>query len=179
MLVRKDCSFIGRLEQNRAFDPRGSALAQFGASTEGCYALFSFTTRLRRSNQMAENGRKIVYLIVEQGGDRKPFWKSAGLAYPCRDGSLNMKLDIHPGLTFNIRDPKSLGEQDETFTDEDDRNFPCDDCKTVTNNEEAHALSGGGAVCDACFNKKYKDCQACDMAFPKVVPGELCPECSR
>jgi hypothetical protein len=47
----------------------------------------------------------------------------------------------HPGLTFNIRDPKSLGEQDETFTDEDDRNFPCDDCKLVTNNEEAHAQS--------------------------------------
>ncbi|HEX8196365.1 MAG TPA: hypothetical protein VF571_09270 [Pyrinomonadaceae bacterium] len=129
---------------------------------------------------MNGNGRKIVYLIVEQGGDRKPLWKSAGVAYPNRDGSLNVKLDIHPGLTFNIREPKSLGEAAETESvDEDDRNFPCDDCKVVTNNEEAHALSGGGAVCNTCFQKKYKDCQACDMAFPKVVPGVLCPECSR
>jgi len=55
---------------------------------------------------------KIVYLIVERGiePNRQTFWRSAGNAYVCRDGSLNLKLDIHPGLTFNIRDPKSNGE---------------------------------------------------------------------
>jgi hypothetical protein len=127
---------------------------------------------------MNANGRKIVYLIVEQGGDRKPLWKSAGVAYPNRDGSLNVKLDIHPGLTFNVREPKSLGEQEETeAVEEDDRNFPCDDCKVITNNEEAHALSGGGAVCESCFQKKYKDCGRCNLAFPKVIKGSHCPNC--
>ena len=56
---------------------------------------------------------KIVYLIVERGVEpnRQVFWRSAGNAFVCRDGSLNLKLDIHPGLTFNIRDPKSNGER--------------------------------------------------------------------
>lgn len=58
---------------------------------------------------------KIVYLIVERGiePNRQVFWRSAGSAFICRDGSLNVKLDIHPGLTFNIRDPKSNGEREE------------------------------------------------------------------
>ena len=56
---------------------------------------------------------KIVYLIVERGVEpnRQVFWRSAGNAFLCRDGSLNLKLDMHPGLTFNIRDPKSNGER--------------------------------------------------------------------
>jgi hypothetical protein len=58
---------------------------------------------------------RIVYLIVERGNGphRQAFWRSAGAAYVCRDGSLNVRLDIHPGLTFNIRDPKSIGEREE------------------------------------------------------------------
>ncbi|MFN0277239.1 MAG: hypothetical protein ACKVRN_01415 [Pyrinomonadaceae bacterium] len=58
---------------------------------------------------------KIVYLIVERGiePNRQVFWRSAGAAFMCRDGSINLKLDIHPGLTFNIRDPKSNGERQE------------------------------------------------------------------
>lgn len=56
---------------------------------------------------------KIVYLIVERGFEpnRQTFWRTAGSAFVCRDGSLNVRLDIHPGLTFNIRDPKSNGER--------------------------------------------------------------------
>lgn len=56
---------------------------------------------------------KLVYLIVERGigPNRQVFWRSAGNAFVCRDGSLNLKLDIHPGLTFNIRDPKTNGER--------------------------------------------------------------------
>ena len=56
---------------------------------------------------------KIVYLIVEKGAEpnRQVFWRSAGVAFMCRDGSINLKLDIHPGLTFNIREPKSVGER--------------------------------------------------------------------
>jgi hypothetical protein len=56
---------------------------------------------------------KIVYLIVERGFEpnRQTFWRTAGSAFVCRDGSLNVRLDIHPGLTFNIREPKSNGER--------------------------------------------------------------------
>jgi hypothetical protein len=55
---------------------------------------------------------KIVYLIIERGlePNRQTLWRSAGIAFVCRDGSLNLKLDVHPGLTFNIRDPKSVWE---------------------------------------------------------------------
>lgn len=58
---------------------------------------------------------KIVYLITEHGTDanKQTFWRPHGVAYVCRDGSLNLKLDIHPGLTFNIRDPKSNGERED------------------------------------------------------------------
>ena len=58
---------------------------------------------------------RIVYLIVERGVEpnRQVFWRSAGNAFVCRDGSLNVKLDIHPGLTFNIREPRSNGEREE------------------------------------------------------------------
>ena len=58
---------------------------------------------------------KIVYLIIERGMDpnRQTLWRSAGIAFKCRDGSLNVRLDIHPGLTFNIRDPKSVWECDQ------------------------------------------------------------------
>ncbi len=57
---------------------------------------------------------KIVYLIVDRGDPELPaMWRIAGYAYGCRDGSLNLKLDIHPGLKFNIRDPKSNGERED------------------------------------------------------------------
>lgn len=64
---------------------------------------------------------KIVYLIVERGiePNRQTFWRPAGNAYLCRDGSFNLKLDIHPGLTFNIRDPKSNGERTEAEPEEE------------------------------------------------------------
>ena len=131
---------------------------------------------------MAENGHLIAYLIVEKGtnGNKKTYWRPLGAAYPCRDGSLNLKLDIHPGLTFNLRPPKSNGEHEEAavqIEEENDRVFPCDDCKIVTSNEVAHALSGGGAVCDQCFRKKYKDCGRCNLAFPKSIKGTHCPTC--
>ncbi len=56
--------------------------------------------------------RKIVYLIKERGlpPNKQTFWREAGVAYTCRDGSLNLKLDVHPELIFNIRSPKSNGE---------------------------------------------------------------------
>lgn len=72
---------------------------------------------------------RIVYLIVERGQEpnRQVFWRSAGNAFLCRDGSLNLKLDIHPGLTFNIRDPKSNGEREEAEGDIQDQPAPIQD----------------------------------------------------
>jgi len=55
---------------------------------------------------------KVVYLIVERGDPESPnLWRVAGTAFVCRDGSLNLKLDMFPGLRFNIREPKSNGER--------------------------------------------------------------------
>lgn len=123
---------------------------------------------------MAE--RKIVYLIIERGiePNKQTFWRNAGVAYECRDGSLNVKLDIHPGLTFNVRDPKSNGEREEI---EDGNVFPCDVCSIATSIDEAHLLAGGGAVCQSCFQSKYTDCEKCDHAFPKAIGGTICPLC--
>ncbi len=132
-------------------------------------------------NTIPDNGYKVVYLLVEIGsnGSRRTLWKPHGRAYPCRDGSLNLKLDIHPGMTFNIRDPKSKSEQEEAAPeDEDDRTFTCDDCNTLSPDEEAHLLSGGGVVCQTC-SEKYKLCDGCDRMFPKNIRTKLCPSCNQ
>jgi hypothetical protein len=141
---------------------------------------------------MAEHGHKIVYLLVERGANshKKTYWRPLGAAYSCRDGSLNLKLDIHPGLTFNIRDPKSNGEREEiqpleeTQKEEerkpdefDDSTFPCEQCKRVTPNDEAYAVFDGGAVCEDCASG-YKSCGRCDYYFPKSIRGTHCPKCS-
>ena len=152
---------------------------------------------------MAEHGHKIVYLLVERlgtNGIKKTYWRPLGAAYPCRDGSLNVKLDIHPGLTFNIRDPKSLGEREEaqtinpsvnlpdnSFGDSmandvsdpfNDETFICNDCGREKPNDEAYAVYNGGAVCTDCGSESYKSCGRCDYYFPKTVRGTHCPKCS-
>ena len=123
---------------------------------------------------MAEANHLVAYLLVEKGtnGNKKTYWRPLGAAYPCRDGSLNLKLDIHPGLTFNLRPPKSNGEREEV-----DDMFVCADCVRTYPNEEAHALNTGGAICDTCF-PNYKDCEQCDYCFPKHLPGNICPKCT-
>lgn len=59
--------------------------------------------------------RKIVYLLVPRGDgeEKRTDWKPAGVAFVCRDGSLNLKLDLFPNLTFNVRDAKSNAEAGE------------------------------------------------------------------
>jgi hypothetical protein len=152
---------------------------------------------------MAEHGHKIVYLLVERSGTngfKKTYWRPLGAAYGCRDGSLNVKLDIHPGLTFNIRDPKSLGEREETqtgnqsddlpgnslgnsfendFSDAfNDETFVCNDCRQEKPNDEAYAVYNGGAVCEDCGSESYKSCGRCEYYFPKSIRGTHCPKCS-
>jgi hypothetical protein len=56
---------------------------------------------------MADKKHKTVFLLVEgkgTGADKKTYFNRAGTAFVCGDGSLNVKLDLFPSLTFNIRD---------------------------------------------------------------------------
>jgi len=48
--------------------------------------------------------RKDVFLIRE--GKDKNYWSRAGVAFVNRDNSLNVKLDLFPGVQFQIRDPR-------------------------------------------------------------------------
>lgn len=55
---------------------------------------------------------KVVYLLVP-GKDDKTYFNRAGVAFENSDGSLNVKLDMFPALTFQVREPKDDTEQDE------------------------------------------------------------------
>lgn len=59
---------------------------------------------------MAANKPKVVYLLVEVGDNT--YWNRAGVAFENQDGSLNMKLDLFPNVTFNIREPKDNGNDE-------------------------------------------------------------------
>lgn len=51
-----------------------------------------------------------IYLLtkVGEGKDQRTFWNRAGVAFGHnRDGSMNFKLDLFPGVTFQIRENKS------------------------------------------------------------------------
>lgn len=56
---------------------------------------------------MANKKQKVVYLLVPakgEGKDQKTYFNRAGVAFENRDGSLNVKLDLFPGITFQIRE---------------------------------------------------------------------------
>jgi hypothetical protein len=69
---------------------------------------------------VANSKQKTVYLLVQakgQGPDAKTYYNRAGVAFENRDGSLNVKLDIFPFLTFQIREAQTNGNnQDKTET---------------------------------------------------------------
>ncbi len=51
--------------------------------------------------------QKVVFLLVPgkgTGNDQKTYFNRAGVAFENRDGSLNVKLDMFPTLTFQIRE---------------------------------------------------------------------------
>jgi hypothetical protein len=51
---------------------------------------------------------KTVYLLVPgkgEGKDQKTYFNRAGVAFENNDGSINVKLDMFPQLTFQIREP--------------------------------------------------------------------------
>ena len=58
---------------------------------------------------MANN--KVVYLLVP-GKDDRTYFNRAGVAFENRDGSLNVKLDMFPALTFQVREPNEDKDDD-------------------------------------------------------------------
>jgi len=48
---------------------------------------------------------KTVYLITKVG--EKTFWNRVGVAFTNKDGSQNLKIDMFPGVTFQVREAKS------------------------------------------------------------------------
>jgi hypothetical protein len=47
-----------------------------------------------------------VFVIEKNGA--KSFWHRYGIAFVNRDGSLNLKLDLFPGVQLQVRDRKEL-----------------------------------------------------------------------
>jgi len=43
--------------------------------------------------------------VIEKNGD-KSFWHKCGVAFPNKDGSLNLKLDLFPNVQLQVRDKK-------------------------------------------------------------------------
>jgi hypothetical protein len=51
--------------------------------------------------------RKDVFVIQKNGG--KSYWKKCGVAFANQDGSVNVKLDLFPGVDLQIGvDPNDL-----------------------------------------------------------------------
>ena len=50
-------------------------------------------------------------------GTEQSFWDRIGVAFECKDGSLDLKLNLVPAdlgaTSINIRDPRPRGEQDD------------------------------------------------------------------
>jgi hypothetical protein len=44
-------------------------------------------------------------LVIEEDGD-KTYWRNVGVAFVNKDGSLNVKLYMFPGLKLQIRERK-------------------------------------------------------------------------
>lgn len=57
---------------------------------------------------------KVVYLLVPgkgEGTEQKTYFNRPGSTFENRDGSVNVKLDMFPELTFQVREPNE--ERDE------------------------------------------------------------------
>jgi len=49
---------------------------------------------------------KLEVFVIHKDGE-KSYWHRCGVAFTNRDGSINVKLDLFPGLQLQIREPKS------------------------------------------------------------------------
>jgi hypothetical protein len=58
-----------------------------------------------------------IYVIqppAQEGG--KSFWHRAGVAFKNNDGSFNLKLDLFPGVSLQLRETKSDAQEPEGET---------------------------------------------------------------
>jgi hypothetical protein len=54
---------------------------------------------------MPDNPKPKDVFVINESGERK-YWNRCGQAYVNRDGSLNVRLDLFPGVQLQIRDKK-------------------------------------------------------------------------
>ena len=54
----------------------------------------------------------VVYQIVKtgKGPNERTYWNRVGAAFENRDGSINVKLDLFPAISLQIREPKQAGD---------------------------------------------------------------------
>lgn len=48
--------------------------------------------------------------VIQQGSDDKNYWNRCGVAFKNKDGSLNLKLDLFPGVQFQVREKSDAAE---------------------------------------------------------------------
>jgi hypothetical protein len=53
---------------------------------------------------IVEQDRLLVY-VIQRGKNEQDYWNRCGVAFVNRDGSINVKLDLLPGVDLQIRKP--------------------------------------------------------------------------
>ena len=53
--------------------------------------------------------QKKEIFVIHQEGD-KTYWHKCGVGFQNRDGSVNLKLDLFPGVQLQLRDPRDNGD---------------------------------------------------------------------
>ena len=48
--------------------------------------------------------------VIEENGDQK-YFHNVGVAFDCKDGSVNVKLFTQPGLVLNIKERKPKNQE--------------------------------------------------------------------
>lgn len=43
-------------------------------------------------------------LVIEEGSDEKRYWRNVGVGFENKDGSVNLKLYMFPGLSLQMRE---------------------------------------------------------------------------
>lgn len=52
---------------------------------------------------MAAESKEVF--VIQKNGD-KSYWHRCGIAFVNKDGSINLKLDLFPGVDLQVRDRK-------------------------------------------------------------------------
>ena len=52
---------------------------------------------------------KVLYLLTKRG--ERTYWNRVGAGFVNRDGSINLRIDFLPDVSFQLREPKSEEEK--------------------------------------------------------------------